>query len=300
MSNIRPVLCVLVAAVWSSAMAADRASCTQSKWPDTGNVAYVDSIGKNFLFRGALPLYSRNSGERMTFDYPGLVCAIHDAAAAARVKLPESFYLVDISLLQVTNICEGANGSEKDWLEIESDFFHRNPKLGQFVYWQTNGTTQAAYDVAEPKKPSDPGALAFAFRQYLAKNVPSWLPDPLPQRVDQLHQWLTGGIAGKPATVFYVHCYGGCDRTGETIASYHMAYKGATWPQADALNRKVCNGPIACNNFNAANWMCLYLFQTRGMASLACEAPGIVGHPQDPAATCTGPAYTRCPAPAAQ
>jgi hypothetical protein len=73
-----------------------------------------------------------------------------------------------------------------------------------------------------------------------------------------------------------------------------MAYKGETWQQANEQNQKLCGSGMACNNFNAANWMCLYLFQTRGMTNLGCENPKIVGHAQGASQICPL-TYARCP-----
>ena len=76
--------------------------------------------------------------------------------------------------------------------------------------WPTKGTGLS---------PRDPSLEDV--RGYLAWNLASWLRDPLVARVDTLREWLADpsklGITGP--LVIYVHCYGGCDRTGELIGS---------------------------------------------------------------------------------
>ena len=68
-------------------------------------------------------------------------------------------------------------------------------------------------------------------RDYLALSVDSWLRDPFVNRVDALRRWLADpselGINGP--VVVYVHCFGGCERTGELIGSYALRYQNKSW-----------------------------------------------------------------------
>src|SRR5205085_9851744 len=129
-------------------------------------------------------------------------------------------------------------------------------------------------------EPGTQAAITWAYRQYFVQNLNAWLPDPLPARVEQLHAWLTNGISGHTPLVIYVHCTGGCDRTGETIASYRMRWKGMSWHEVNVLNHARpdpnSNGcSFACNNFNAANWYCLYLSEVEGVKGLGCLSENI-------------------------
>ena len=57
------------------------------------NVHYLDSVGSNFLFRGALP----QTGTPPVFNYEGLKKAIQNAGKQAGVKPPYSYYLIDVN-----------------------------------------------------------------------------------------------------------------------------------------------------------------------------------------------------------
>src|SRR5205085_2238838 len=81
-------------------------------------------------------------------------------------------------------------------------------------------------------------------------------------RVGQLHAWLTTGLRN-PANlplVLYIHCEGGCDRTGELSGAYAMGYLNKTWRQINEMNHEACGPrPFGCGNFIAARWYCLWL-----------------------------------------
>ena len=120
---------------------------------------------------------------------------------------------------------------EKGLLFEEISFFKANPQIGQVNSWTSKGTGLS---------PLDP-SLSFA-RDYLATNLDSWLSDPQVWRVERLRAWLENpselGIKGP--VVIYVHCFGGCDRTGELIGSYAMRYMDKSWEAMNSLNKGSC------------------------------------------------------------
>jgi hypothetical protein len=104
------------------------------------------------------------------------------------------------------------------------------------------------------------------------------LPDPLIWRVATLRSWLEDPSTlpiqplPQPAQplVVYVHCSGGCDRTGEMIGAYRLRYMPSSWTMADAwLNmckEHPCDLPMGCNNYRAVQWYAFWLNQTLGFS----------------------------------
>jgi hypothetical protein len=141
---------------------------------------------------------------------------------------------------------------ERGLLLAEFSFFQSNPQLGQVFSWTSKGTGLSPLDLASS---SD--------RDYLAMNLDSWLSDPLVWRADKLRTWLENpselGITGP--VVIYVHCYGGCDRTGELIGSYAMRYMNKSWEEMNSLNKGCCRAGVAYRqkNCNALRWYGLWL-----------------------------------------
>ena len=120
-------------------------------------------------------------------------------------------------------------------------------------------------------------------------NVNAWLPDQLVTRVGQLHTWLTTGLTNplNLPLVLYIHCEGGCDRTGELSGAYAMGYLNKSWRQINEMNHEACGTrPFGCGNFIDARWYCLWLAATTGRKDLGCEYPE----------TCSGsPSPGSCP-----
>lgn len=220
---------------------------------DTGNVRFVDKNATltAFLFRGSLPEANGS------FDYKDLQDAIVDAGRLAGTAIPPDFYLLDVSLLQP----EDRNDFNRTVIEIE--FFRNNPGLGQIVSWETGGT-----QLDPDQKEIGP------CRDYLAGNLGTWLGDPLIDRVNTLHGWLLDPSPVNPTTkplVIYVHCLGGCDRTGEVIGAYYLRWLGMSWEIMNDTNNAFCGRYFGCNNYRATRWYCLWLNETQGY-SLSCTA----------------------------
>lgn len=212
------------------------------------NVYFVDSAGSNFLFRGARPLIEEK-GSPVKFNYKGLYNAIVSAGEKAGVTVPSNFTLIDVSLMWVDNPDESA------LIFAEYSFFKSYPELGQLHYWMTKGAKLS---------PADPlFAASRDYRDYLAADIDSWLDDPLVFRVSLLREWLENpsklGVTGP--IVIYVHCYGGCDRTGELIGSYYLRYKNKSWEEVRALNGERCRPDrgYETDQCNALQWYGLWL-----------------------------------------
>lgn len=221
------------------------------------NVHYVDTVGTNFLFRGERPLTGDGISSAV-FNLDGLKRAIAEQAELAKVTLPPSYTLVVISLLMLSDPQDPEQAAkEKGLLFEELSFFKANPQIGQVNSWTSKGTGLS---------PLDPSLSST--RDYLAMNLDSWLSDPQVWRVEKLRAWLENpselGITGP--VVIYVHCFGGCDRTGELIGSYAMRYMDKSWEEMNSLNKSCCriDGTTGetiyhTENCNALRWYGLWL-----------------------------------------
>ncbi|HBF38959.1 MAG TPA: hypothetical protein DDW50_16785 [Firmicutes bacterium] len=214
------------------------------------NVHYVDSAGRNFLFRGGLPLINN----QQTFNYKGLKQAITIAGNEAGVQMPKDFFIVDVNLLNI----ESTN--DRNRIFVEHQFFKNHPTLGFIQVWGINGT---GLHVTDP--------ILAANRDYLGRHLDKWLKDGLGSRIETLRKWLIGAkydqrmIANLPI-VFFVHCVAGCDRTGEFIGAYYLRYMNKSWQEMNELNQRMCphERPFNCRNYYADQWYCLWLNQARG------------------------------------
>lgn len=229
---------------------------------DGSNVLFVDAVpypdgsGRyNFLFRGPNPL---TSTQPYQFQYGLLEDNMMTAAAAAGFQLSQPFHLIDINLLQ------WENANEVPMIEAEYNFFQDNPGLGEFQFWETNGTGLC---------PLQPPLNDPAVQQYLATNLPLWLTDRLadlppdqqpPGRMQQLRYWLEA--QNDMPNVIYAHCEGGKDRTGELMGAYYLRWLNKSWAEMNELNYRVepSNRPFGCNNYRATLWYCMYLVEVFG------------------------------------
>jgi hypothetical protein len=186
------------------------------------------------LVRGPLPSNAVDGGTSYAFDYSGLTYAIN-----AQLPSPTPYYLIDVCLLHANETAE---------ITAEQTFFNDNPHLGELILWDTNGTATCVFEV-DPAK-----------RENCARTLDSWLPEPLVARIEQIRQWLESPSpqADLPSVVVYVHCDGGCDRTGEMIGAYLLRIPKMTWEQMYATNIP-CGRPFGCNNYRAVQWYAYYL-----------------------------------------
>jgi len=218
---------------------------------DPYNVVFVDRVKDNFLFRGPNPVVQNSQpGPPYSFDYGGLTTAIAIAAQRAGQSLPQPYRLIEINLLQ------WGNANEVPMILAEYNFFQYAQELGEFHFWETNGTGLCA--VAPPL--SDP-----AVQDYLARNLPIWLTDNLadqppnatPGRMQQLGLWMNEENA--IPNVIYAHCEGGMDRTGELMGAYYLRFMSKTWAEMNCLNFQIGKRPFGCNNYRAVLWYAIYL-----------------------------------------
>src|SRR6185369_11560099 len=146
--------------MWSVAEARGLMDIRENITVDPYNVVFVDRVKDNFLFRGPNPVVQNSQpGPPYSFDYGGLTNAIAIAAQRAGQSLPAPYRLIEINLLQ------WGNANEIPMILAEYNFFQYAQELGEFHFWETNGTGLCA--VAPPL--SDP-----AVQDYLARNLPIW------------------------------------------------------------------------------------------------------------------------------
>jgi hypothetical protein len=208
---------------------------------DTGSLRFVDKVGRNLLFRGGKPITNG------AFDP-----ALKTALAKAYDGMPAQYYLVVICLLHT-------NSDDSPDIAAELEYFENDS--GEIHLWDTLGTELCCFD----RTPAE--------RDRMLKTLDQWLGDPLIWRIATLRQWLeTSQLPFRPQTdpqadlpcVFYVHCSGGCDRTGELIGAYRLRYMGASW--LDMWGEQPCGRPMGCSNYRALQWYAFWLNETFGLA----------------------------------
>lgn len=213
---------------------------------------FVDSVknanpvlSNNLLFRGGMPT------DNGAFDLSDLDAAFRREYS----QVPASYYLVDISL--VFDLEPG--------LAVERAYFRdpTNANVGQLVWWPTWGSLRCYYQTNQVEQ------------SRLVTTLDEWLPDTLIRRTETLRymletSWAPGwtpydpgyNLPGTPSPpcVFYVHCDGGCDRTGEIIGAYRLRYNSYSWLQM--YNEQPCGRPLGCSNYRALQWYAMWLNQT--------------------------------------
>lgn len=222
---------------------------------DYTTLRFVDKVGDNFLFRGGSPIYNQS-----IFDYDGLSDTMKNWVGV----WPERHYLVDISLF----IDDGPNGNDHKELAVERAFFDLEPDRGQLVWWPTTGTSQCYWQTESDQ------------RDHLVRTLDDWMSDKIIERTDALRYWLETGNLPQPSPtglpyVFYVHCDGGCDRTGEVIGAYRLRYQGWSW--LNAWSEQPCVGrlapsgsgiklpaPLGRDNYQALQWYAFWLNRELG------------------------------------
>jgi hypothetical protein len=235
---------------------------------DYGSLRYVDRVGNHYLFRGGAPLTSvrdpnnprncipdPNNPDKclQVFDYAGLTKAIASAPNVPSVPPPPAtqYYLVIIDLV---------HSNEASEIEPALSYFNdpENPSRtsqGQANLWDTNGTAVCYFNTPQDQ------------RAKLVTTIEQWLGDPLVWRVATIRSWLEDATqvpSGRPGVpiVIYVHCDGGCDRTGEMIGAYRLRYMNGAW--AEVWGDQPCGRPLGCDNYRALQWYAFWLNQTQG------------------------------------
>ena len=204
---------------------------------DAARVHLVDAYPleqpRNFLFRG------NNPAKNGTFEYANLTALLRSAARRCGATLPEDYDLVDLDL---------ENAADPGY-QAELDFFKTHPSVGRALKWPTFGS------LLPVKHTPDAEQLAASGKWAIVGGA-----DHLPERLNTTVAMLRNVSSSRP-TVMYVHCNAGCDRTGEFVASYAMAFR--KWNITTAYG-EACRQCGRCPNYFASNsigWMCLAMQQ---------------------------------------
>lgn len=221
--NIKPILIALLALTTTSSVAKNpQANYTSNPTLITqgenyknltlepSRTKFVDQIGNNLLYRGSLPIDSKQFVLQKVLDSmlsQGSRATPVNKTLVAPDTLPKSNYFIDFSLLtKVVPV-------EKAQYNIENDFFLQNPKVGKLVH----------YDID------------VLFIKGLISKTVGKLIDPV---VVNLHAQLSEQAVGS-SRIIYVHCEMGVDRTGALISGYAMRYLKYSYKDALALNAKL-------------------------------------------------------------
>lgn len=157
---------------------------------DFKKVHLVDKVGNNLVFRGNMPVNDTS------FALDALLNMMRNRSAEAGVTLPSNFRLIDVTLNNVF-----------DYDSKEIDFWKKAPSsFGELIKWVMgfNGVV-SPHDIPDPLRRTTCQTGVEAI-------------DGLESRVEKLFAMLQE----ESSVVIYVHCSGGCDRTGEFFAGYRL------------------------------------------------------------------------------
>ena len=162
----------------------------------------------NFLFRGNSPIVNDTE-----FGYDTLISYFQQRIADANLTFPKNdqFYFIDICL---DNIFDGTD------YYIEQKFWARKgneTNFGILQHWPI--ATSAS--IVSPKMVPDPSIW-----KETCNSGDLWLIDQIPSRISFANSLLTTKRSDNIPLIIYVHCVGGCDRTGEFVATYRLKYGG--------------------------------------------------------------------------
>jgi len=175
--------------------------------------------------------------------------------------MPWNIRLLDINLLTFD--------SDIDYINVESTFFSEHKEEGDFKLWPMNGIMPMDMErgcdwsglrgsacPVTTRQPSDIGNLTI--RNRIASKFPSWDPDHLSKRVEELH----GLVHNSENTAIFFHCSCGCDRTGQLFAAYAIAH--LNWTVQEALNHNVAiaGRPLWYEHQISVQWYCEWLRST--------------------------------------
>lgn len=172
----------------------------------------------NYLFRGNSPILNDT-----TFGYDTLVSYFQKRIADANLTFPKNnqFYFIDISL---DNLFDG-----KDYI-IEQKFWARKGNESNFGILQHWPILTSA-SLATPKMVPD-----YDIWEKVCNSGDLWLADQIPARISFAHSLLSTKRSDNVPVIMYVHCEGGCDRTGEFVATYRLKYGGTNM---DNINKNI-------------------------------------------------------------
>lgn len=204
---------------------------------ETKMLSLVDSANSNFLFRGNLP---EKDGK---FDYDGLVSAMKAVCEKEGKSLPQTFSLVDLSFLNYVK--------EHPEIDIEKNWFQANVSKGTFWLNSLYGAEV------------DPTSLPKSVRDFFLEHHDVDGLKALMQKVRAFIESKNG-----KATVVYMHCMAGKDRTGAASACYLMQYEGYSYDKAVALDKKVADRDPYSHFMNDIRWYAFYLRDVLNMPTI--------------------------------
>lgn len=160
---------------------------------------------------------------------------MRQAAKNKSVELPPTFYILDVSLLNPTELPDEA---------VEKKFWSAHPTLGGYINWPIVGSFRNA---------STESASAV---EQKAKTLNTWSVDKLPEKVALLTSYLSeqSSQGGNVSTVIYIHCEAGTDRTGEVSASYYMKVLNQSFHDALEYDDHINSRVIKPLSQNALQW----------------------------------------------
>jgi len=226
--------------------------------PPIGRVHYIDRSPPSvhpahYLFRGESPV----DDNTFEFRYQDLVTSLRMSAQQEQnLTLPTKFVLVDISLLALVHIDPWPDLQE---LESEFKFFQSNSSLGQLWSWECHGDDGNA------------SVIDSGLRDHLVQTLQQWQADNLPMKMHVLREAMLRTYSDGLSRVFYIHCDGGVDRTGELSGAYYLRWLGWSYDQALALDYQIAGRPLGQGNQLALQWYCYYLKEIEHFDDLDCS-----------------------------
>ena len=218
---MRKLFFILITLLWSSASLAN---------DDISRVQFLDyspSTG-NYLFRGDMP--DDQTKCPYQFEHFTLRKRLHDAKLQHAPKLPNNYYLVDISLLD-----PALNPNDAKDNMAEAKYFIENPQHGKFISWPLLGSyvppVSVSTGVCIPNSKAQwirhtctpttktidvPNTPLFAQGKFSSP----FSYDALDKRAVLLHKMMN--TPHDIPYVFYIHCHSGCDRTGMMATAYKI------------------------------------------------------------------------------
>jgi hypothetical protein len=168
------------------------------------------AVASRFLFRGNAPLMI-NTDNEVTFaydlvmNYTRIRAMQANETAAGFPPKNDNIYLVDITFENVFD----------KYFENEAHFWSNasNAAKGRYLQWELLGAVEWAT------------GMSTSEQNALIQDGTVWREDQVPIRIQRVRQMLLDGPpAGYDALVVYVHCAGGCDRTGEFVGAYRVNF----------------------------------------------------------------------------
>lgn len=210
----------------------------KSEEPFKNSVLYlVDEQDRRFLFRGKLPEINDK------FCYEALKKQIHDYLEAQGKCLTNDFKLICISFL---------NTYESRKKRIEARWFLENSDKGSLYFFPLFGS------LFNPLHQT-------SFLRNITLNMDR---DGLQTLMSLLDHLMHPLIPDERDVVIYMHCKVGKDRTGEASACYLMQFKGYSYKDAIALNRRIARRELRRMSLNAIRWYAYYLRDTMQLPSI--------------------------------